>query len=514
MITVLLYIILIILFTWFNRSDWHNPVFQSKGKVSWWLSGLSIFMIHLSVDQGQLVTGLISEHGMQGMWFVWSGLIIVFVIPIVFAPLWKKLNFITDNQFILFRFHGKESKFLHVFRAIYVGGLVVGLAISFHVLGFSRIIESIFNIKSEYAILFSGLVLCFFALRNVLDLKIKMDALNAFIYLLSFAIIGFYCFKTVGNLDNAFQYFEQFPEKKDILPSTSDSVSWFSIIVFIGIQWWSSNLFDGGGPEMARFTAVKNKRSAVLAGLMPIVLFFVLSFLLLFQVLVILGVSGEEAVGERQYVIGVFQIVPEAFKGLIFIGFFTMFITSCESLMNWGASFLTIDVFKNYLAPNSSTKRIRLVSFLTMVFICLVATIFAFSVNSLQGLAKITFSIAAGVAPVYILRWIWHRINAWSQISAMVSSGVFTLIYPYIHNHIPFANYPLEESRLVVVTILTTCVWVLLTLLTKDKSEQTKLVMQKTVTSTSNFLKRLALALFLGISLMLVTVSVWWYLLG
>lgn len=471
-------------------------------------------MIHLSVDQGQLVTGLISEHGMQGMWFLWSGLIVVFVIPIVFAPLWKNLNFITDNQFILFRFHGKESKFLHVFRAIYVGGLVVGLAISFHVLGFSRIIESIFNIKSEYAILFSGLVLCFFALRNVLDLKLKMDALNAFIYILSFAIIGFYCFKTVGNFDNVFQYFERFPEKKEILPNASDSVSWFSIIVFTGIQWWSSNLFDGGGPEMARFTAVKNKRSAILAGLTPIAIFFILSFILLFQVLVILGLSSKEAVGEIHYVNGVFEIVPEAFKGLILIGFFTMFITSCESLMNWGASFLTIDVFQNYLAPDSSAKRIRSISFLTMVFICLMATFFAFSVNSLQGLIKITFSIAAGVAPVYILRWIWYRINAWSQISAMVSSGVFTLLYPYIHNHTPFVNYPFEESRLVVVTFLTTFVWVLVTFLTKDKSERTRSVMRENVNSPQWILKRLALSLLLGIVLMGITVAVWWYLLG
>ena len=141
------------------------------------------------------------------------------------------------------------------------------------------------------------------------------------------------------------------------------------------------------------------------------------------------------------------------------------------------------------------------------------ATFFAFSVNSLQGLIKITFSIAAGVAPVYILRWVWYRINAWSQISAMISSGVFTLLYPYIHEYTPFVNYAQEESRLVVVTCLTTFVWVLVTFLTKDKSARTRSVMKENVNSPQWILKRLALSLLLGVVLMGITVSVWWYLL-
>jgi Na+/proline symporter len=315
------------------------------------------------------------------------------------------------------------------------------------------------------------------------------------------------------DLDYTFSYFENNIEQKNILPATGDTIAWFSFMVFLGVQWWSSNLFDGGGPEMSRFTAVKSKRSAILAGLTPILLFFVLSFLLLFQVLVILGLSGDQGVEETHYVEGVFQIIPEPFQGLVLIGFFTMFLTSSEALMNWGASFLAVDVYKGYISPEVSAKKLRKISFLIMLFISLVATLFAFQINSLQGLVKIAFSIAAGVAPVYILRWVWYRINAWSQISAMISSAFFTLIYSSFHDITPLQDFPMEETRIVFVTTSTSIIWIAITFLSKDQRRVTKEIMSKIIVSPKAFLLRLGFAILLGIILMVITASLWFYFL-
>ena len=131
-------------------------------------------MHYLSVDQGQLLTGIIAEHGMSGMWMIWASWLGIFVIPLVFAPLWRKMDFMTDNQFLLFRFPGKSGKFLHQFRAIYVGGLVVALALCFHVIGFARITAIYFDISQQNALFLTGVILCLFALKNVFDLKLKM----------------------------------------------------------------------------------------------------------------------------------------------------------------------------------------------------------------------------------------------------------------------------------------------------------------------------------------------------
>ena len=151
-----------------QKKEWYNSVFKANKKVSWLVSGLSLFMLYLSVDQGQFLTGIIASHGMKGMWIVWSGWLGVFVIPIVFAPLWQKLNFITDNQFILFRYPGKSGKILHAFRALYVGGLVVSLLMCFHVLGFARVLQVYFQLDNTTSVLITGSVLAIYSLKKVI----------------------------------------------------------------------------------------------------------------------------------------------------------------------------------------------------------------------------------------------------------------------------------------------------------------------------------------------------------
>lgn len=513
MLILVLYLLLVITLTILQKKDWFNSVFRANKKVSWVVSGLSLFMLNLSVDQGQLLTGIIADHGMQGMWMIWVGWLGAFVVPIVFAPLWQKLDFITDNQFLLFRFQGKSGKILHLFRALYVGGAVVSLLLCFHLLGFARVIQIYFHLSQSTAILTTGLILCLFALKNIFDLKLKMDVFHAVIYFVSFAIL-FYSFWTSSEgWNDLFSFFKEHPEKKNLLPSKSDSNGWFSLIVFLGVQWWSSYLFDGGGPEMARYTAVKGKTKAILTGVFPMVISFLLGFLLLGQIFLILESSNSTENNEIFFVERVFGVVSPSLKPIILLGFFGMFITTAESLMSWGASFLTLDAYKQYLNPHSTRGNVRLVSFCSMLALSMLATILAMQIDSLQSLVKITFSIAAGVAPVYILRWIWFRINAWSQLSAMLSSAVFTLIYPEIHAMLPLNRFPMEESRVLIVTFLTTITWLAVTFLSPNQSAEVRLLLMPIIGSRRGFVKKFLLALSLGILVTIFLAFFWmWFL--
>ncbi|MBU3659329.1 MAG: hypothetical protein FGM14_05650 [Flavobacteriales bacterium] len=506
MIILLFYLLIIIGFTFLQKKEWKHNVFKANRKVTWWLSGLSLYMYYLSVDQGQLITGIIASHGMSGMWLFWSGWLGVFVIPIVFAPLWRKLDFITDNQFLLFRYPGKNGRFLHQFRAIYVGALVVSLALCFHVIGFSRIMEIYFSLSKEKSLLLTGVILCLFALKNIFDIKLKTDFIHGILYFVSLSIIVFFLLKYDGNKEG-FTFFKLHPEKKNIFPV--DSSSWFTVLVFLGIQWWSCNLFDGGGPEMARFTAVKDSKSAILTGLFPIALSFIASFAMVGHILLILGMKSNQLSPEIHYVESVMQIIPDTLKPIVFLGFFGMFITTAESLMNWGASFLTVDVVKGNLFPAIKEKQLKTISYASMFLLSSLSVIFAFFIDDLQSLIKLTFSISAGVAPVYILRWICFRINAWSQLSAMIGSAVLTLLYPSVHSYLPFHDYPLSESRVVFVTIFTTIVWLLVTFLTPNQSAEVRLKMMPILESRVSFVKRFALALSLGVLFLVIVALIW-----
>ncbi len=514
MLIFAIYLVVIFALTFIQKKEWYHSVFNSNKKVSWFISGLSLFMLYLSVDQGQFLTGLIAEHGMKGMWLVWSSWLGVFIIPLVFAPLWQKLNFLTDNQFILFRYPGKSGEILHLFRAIYVGGLVVALSLCFHVLGFSRVVQIYFNLNESTSIAITGFILAIYSLKNILTIKLKTDAFHAIIYFIGFIIILLSIWNAGNGWDGLFKFLEEHPEKKSFAPSPNDTYSWFSIFVFLGIQWWSCYLFDGGGPEMARFTAVKNKKGALLTGLVPIAISLVIGFFTISHILMILGLNSSQTINEIHYVKSVFETVPQVVKPLVFLAFFGMFITTAESLLNWGASFLTIDAYKHYIKPKASEKSIRIISFSSMFVLSLLSMIFALQVESLQSVIKITFSIAAGVAPVYILRWIWYRINAWSQLSAMFSSAVFTLLYPKIHAFLPLAPFQVEEARVVVVTILTTVIWIAVTFLTENQQKEVEQRMHAIVADKKLFIKRFIFALVLGACFLLIIAFSWWSILN
>jgi Na+/proline symporter len=174
-----------------------------------------------------------------------------------------------------------------------------------------------------------------------------------------------------------------------------------------------------------------------------------------------------------------------------------------------GSELVIEGVRKYKMNGEQKEKQVQKVSFAMMLFLSVLAIFFAFYVDNLQSLIKLTFSISAGVAPVYILRWIWFRINAWSQLSAMLSSAVFTLLYPSFHADLPLSQYPMQEARVLVVTLLTTVIWLLVTFLTPNQNNEVRLKMLPILGSRITFLKRFALAISLGI-LFLGIVAVSW----
>ncbi|MEY3048337.1 MAG: hypothetical protein RL365_375 [Bacteroidota bacterium] len=511
MLLISIYLVLVIGITFFQWKPVDGSIFKSNQKVSWWISGLSLYMLFLSVDQGQLVSGIIAEHGMQGMWMVWAGNLGVFVVPLVFAPLWQKLNFSTDNQFILFRFPGKAGAWLHRFRALYVGGLVVTLAVSFHLIGFARVIEVFHKIPQIQSILIAGGIMVLFALKNILDIKLKLDILHTTLFIGSFMLIVFFVSKAFIFEKDWMKFFIENPSKKSLIPL--DYSSWFSMLIYLGVQWWSCYLFDGGGAETSRFTAVKTQKDAIKAALTPVAISFIISFFMVIHVVALLGNTSIQINGEISYVNALLNIIPFQLKDFIFLGFFAMFITTAESLLNWGASFLVVDAWKGWLKPTSSLVENRILSFLMMAVLSCLSILVSIYITNLQQLVKITFSISAGVAPVFILRWVWFRINAWSQLSAMICSSLLTLCYPLFHDLVPLSIFPMEESRILVVTILTTITWVLVTFLTTNHSEEIEMRMIPIIQKKRVFIYRLGLALVLGIFLTLINWGIWSFLL-
>lgn len=506
MILLSVYIAVILLLTFLQRFELNKGIFKTSKKTTWFISGLSLLMYYVSVEQGQMLSGIIEEKGIWGLWIFWPSILGSVVIPIVFAPLWQKLDFITDNQFILFRFSGRSARILHQFRSLYVGGIVVSFLISFHILAFSRVVEIWYDVSNTHAILIVGSILILFALKNSLNLKIKLDGMHASIYFLSVFIAFYYIYQASDGWSNAVNHLESLGKAKThIFPSAGMKDEWGMLFVFLGVQWWSAQLFDGGGPEMSRFTATKGPYHAMKAAILPVLLYSILSIIML--MMVVMSFSLQSSLGsESGFVDVIHNVVPNWLLPVCFLGFFSMFISTSESLMNWGASFLTIDFYKTYLRSFQSEKHYARVSFLTMALLSGISMIIALNSSSLKQMILIVFSISAGVAPVYLLRWFWHRINAWSQISAMLCSCLCTLGFHYLHLSFPSViqtSYFNEFSfQIILSTFITTIVWVAVTFLT-PRDEANKLAeFSAILPDKSVVLKRFSLAFIIGVVLL------------
>jgi Na+/proline symporter len=500
------YLVAVFLYAMFLRRRGSFSFFSASQKVRWWISGLSLYMLFLSVDQGQLLTGIIAQHGMQGMWLVWSAGLGAFVVPIIFAPLWHRLNFPNDNRFLVFRYPGKDGIFLQRFRAAYVGILVVSLLTCFHLLGFSRILEYYFHLSPDLSLVLGGCIMTAFTLKNVFDVKLKLDTLHAIMFFISLGCIAYFVFGHYFQHPE-FNFFLENPEKKELLPTSINDL--FSFAVFLGVQWWSCNMFDGGGAETARFTAVSNPKEAVKAGILPVIIGFILSFFLVFHVVVLLGVGQHAPPHEMNYLRSLDSLLSPLARDIVLLGYFAMFISTVESLITWGASLVVSDLWKGWIWPDITEAQTTRVSLLCIAGIGIISSIFAYCSNDLQQVIKITFSIGAGVAPLYIIRWFWYRINGWSQIAAMLVSGITTLLYPSFHSMTPMAPFPMEESRIVVVTGITTMMWLLVTFLTKDESPLVRSRMLPFVGAAKDHFPKFALALMLGFLMVGMNYLIW-----
>jgi len=503
MFIVIVYLLLIGILTYFYfKKGGDNFIFTPKTKVGWLASAASLFMIHVSADQGQLFMGIVKEYGVKGMWMLWSAYLGAFIVPIVFAPIWYKLQFSHDNAFYLLRFPGNGGRLLYKFRAYYVGVLVVSLSLGFHIIGFSRIVSFYFQKDSTTSILVVGLVILIYSLKNTIDLKIRTDNFHMLIYVGAILFTGWSLIaldlptpSSIPSVDLS------------LFPEDTDTIGWFGMITFLGFQWWSATLFDGGGPEMARYTAVKSSSSAIKSGILSVIFSALFALIMLWVVIKLCTVSNIQ--GEESFIKILFSLLPHWGHDLVVLGFFAVFISTVEALMNWGGSFVAMDLYPKQL-ETSKFYRGR-IGFLSMLALSFLGTVIALYVGSLRGVIQIVFSVSAGVAPVYILRWFWYRISAWSQISAMVSSGVFTLLYPLLHELTPLSSFPMEWSRVIVVTILTSVVWVSITLLNHENQDEIRSRMLPITGNLSSVIRRFAMALVLGVSVLLVILVIYTY---
>jgi len=543
-LVIAVYLVVIVVLSILFRAKRFSHMFGEEKKPSWLLLAASLLMIEWSPMTDMMSMGLILENGYSGIWMLKSRFWLAGVPAILYATMWSRLKFKTDNELIRLRFSGRSGVFLHIFRAIFLAIFVIPLVGSFLVLALRKLLEvlQLGSAVNPEIILIVGVLLL--VLKNSFHQKLRTDFLNAIVCLSAPVLICFFLVQAYGGFENIYDALKVVAtDEIKLIPSFSGSESGSSFsnfFVFIFIQWWSVNIVDNSDPNAQRHLQAKSQFAAFKTLFIPIIvtsLMFVFVSTIWDCGLLEYRINEYGDIDKEAFYLQVaMKYLPDGFKAVVLIAIIFSFVTTLESIINWGGGLLTVDIVKTYLLKDGKDWQYKYLSFAAMLLVSTVSLLFAYNSDKILNLQKFIFSISAGVAPVFLLRWFWWRINAWTQIAAMLSSLVYTLIYDYLYqNSVAFKSYLETIStetalspyplKITILTILVVCTWLTVMYCTKsDDREHLKIFVKQTGTggvwpdgfSRTNYQlrKRLFLCLVFAVTYILPFLFIWQFKFG
>jgi solute:Na+ symporter, SSS family len=426
--------------------------FVSGRNVSWWLAGTSMVATTFAADTPLVVSGLVYTQGVAGNWLWWSFLPSGMMTVFLFARLWRRSGLITDVQFAEMRYSGKPAAFLRGFRAVYLGLLMNCLILGWVTKAMVNIISTALGVSDAKA-----LAICVFFLMPFTGIYVSLGGLWGVLWtdLVQFVLkmsivtgVAWYGVHAAGGMQQllatlAARRAAAGPGASDItalLPDFSRGLTgealWtlpvITFVVHLAVQWWAfwyPGAEPGGGGYIAqRIFSAKDERNGLLS-----VLWFNLAHYALrpwpwiLTALAAVVLYPNLAQPEKGYMLVATRQTPHALLGILLAGFMAAFMSTVATQLNWGSSYLVEDFYRRFLNKKGSESHYVNASRIATVFLVLAAAGVAWNLQSVGDGWKIVLELGAGTGGVYLLRWYWWRVNAWSEISAMTAALIAAL---------------------------------------------------------------------------------------
>ncbi len=435
-----------------------------------------------AADTPLAVTELVVKNGISGNWiwwnFVFGGLLTVFF----FAKLWRRAGIMTEVEFAEIRYDGGPAKFLRGFRAIYLGLFMNIIILGWVNRAMISILVGMFGIDESVAIFYVFAIMIIVAIYSAMSGLWGVVVTDAFQFV--FAMVGCIILAIlvlnspeVGGVAGlhsklppfVFDFFPAITSDVTTLGSTF-ALTTLSFLAYVGIQWWASwypGAEPGGGGYVAqRMMSAKDEKHA----LMGTFFFQVAHYAIRPWPWIIVGLCAmvlypnlpaDEA--RMGYIYAMRDFLPMGLKGMLVAAFFAAYMSTIATQFNWGSSYLLNDLYRRFYKKNEDEKHYVSVSRAITILLMVVSIFVTFYVNRISGAWEFILECGAGLGLVLILRWYWWRINAWSEISAMITPFVALPIVKYLGISFPLSLYYLVFT--------TTVVWLIVTFLTKPTSE-------------------------------------------
>ena len=470
--------------------------FVSGRNVSWWLAGTSMVATTFAADTPLAVTGLVYTYGISGNWLWWNMLLSGMMTVFLFARLWRRSGLMTDAEFAELRYSGRPAAFLRGFRAVYLGLLINCLILGWVTKAMVGITAVALGISEARA-----LALCVFFLIPFTGLYATLGGLwgvlwtDLFQFVLKMGVViavAVYGVAAVGGIGpllarlSALQAAEGHGagDPTRFLPMFSlgfeGQAKWVlplaAFALNLGVQWWASwypGAEPGGGGYVAqRIFATRDERH----GLLSVLWFNVAHYAVrpwpwILTALVALALYPKLEHPEAGYMMVATTYLPHALRGLLVAGFFAAFMSTFATQLNWGSSYLVNDFYRRFVRKDAGEKHYVAASRLATLVLVGVSAIVASQLSSVVEGWKFVLEVGAGTGAVYILRWYWWRVNAWSEISAMLAALGVSVALAKLRPSGGDDLLLFAQNTLITAGV-TTAAWVVVTLATRPEPQE------------------------------------------
>ena len=469
-----------------------SDFFLSGRNMPWWLLGVSMVATTFSADTPNLVTNLIRDQGVSGNWGWWAFLLTGMLTVFVYAKLWRRSEVMTDIEFYELRYSGKAAAFLRGFRALYLGLIFNVLVMGTVSLAAIKFGEVILGLKGWQTLMIAGSITLAYSALGGLKAVIITDLVQFIMAMIGsiWACIYIINMDEVGGLSNLLQN-SRVVEKLSILPDFSDPSLWVPVLfVPLAVQWWASfypGAEPGGGGYIAqRMLSAKDERNAMGATLLFNVAHYALRpwpwiLIALASLVVFPELSDlksafpdlpDDKLGHDVAYPAMLTFLPSGLLGLVAAALIAAYMSTMSTQLNLGASYLVNDFYRRFIKPDASEKRLVWAGRLFTIISMVLGTLLGLMLTDASQAFNLLLLLGAGTGLIYILRWFWWRINAYTEIIAMVSSLIIAGYLTFVHDSIgilPMATW----LKTISGAVLTTFVWVLATYITPGTDKKT-----------------------------------------
>ena len=473
-----------------RRNSGEEDYFVAGRRLSGWLAGASMAATTFSIDTPLYVAGLIGSRGLAGNWEWWSFGLAHVAMAVVFAPLWRRSGVLTDAAFTELRYGGPAAAWLRGIKAFLLALPVNCIGIGYAFLALRKVVEALGIVSGSPAafgvpdtlwlLAVVALMVLAYTVAGGLWAVVVTDLVQLVLALLGALAVAVAALHAAGGMGGLLGQLEGMnrPELLSLVPWTIEDggVHWLEgagisvpmFLAYIAVQWWSFRRSDGGGEFIQRMLATRDEQQARLAGWVFLVVnYLVRSWLWVVVALAALVLLPDQGDWELSYPALAVQLLPPVALGLVVVSLVAAFMSTVSTSVNWGASYLTHDLYQRFIRPRAGSGELLLVGQLTTVLLLMLGVVTALISDSIGTVFRLVIAIGSGPGVVLVLRWFWWRVNAAAELAAMLCGfvvGLLTSVLPVVR----IEDYGL---RLAVITGVSAVVWLSAMLLTPPESE-------------------------------------------